>query len=210
MEGMFYVRCGVPPPTTRASHAVPPHRPIPCPVVRRGIRQATGVGYLEGDQHAMGVPSALHANPHCPTAPRCHVSPPTSRRELSRTSPPSGLSHPQGASAFNQPLAWDTSSVTTMQGMFRVRITPQHAHCSPGATCTLRHHARVKPRLPRTGPCFVQSSRASPHRAMPCPAVRKRIRQAACVRHLERDHHASDVLCAHHATAHRVRRHAAT
>ena len=30
----------------------------------------------------------------------------------------------QSASAFNQPLSFDTSSVTTMQGMFQVRSTP--------------------------------------------------------------------------------------
>ena len=31
------------------------------------------------------------------------------------------LSTRQGASAFNQPLSWDTSKVTDMYGMFEVR-----------------------------------------------------------------------------------------
>ena len=31
----------------------------------------------------------------------------------------------QGASAFNQPLSWDTSSVTYMRTMFGVRSSPR-------------------------------------------------------------------------------------
>ena len=37
----------------------------------------------------------------------------------------------QGAYAFNQPLTFDTSSVTDMQYMFSVRSAPAHATHSP-------------------------------------------------------------------------------
>ena len=37
----------------------------------------------------------------------------------------------QKAQAFNQPLSFDTSSVTTMQNMFYVRSAPAHATHSP-------------------------------------------------------------------------------
>ena len=37
----------------------------------------------------------------------------------------------QGASKFDQPLTFDTSSVTTMKYMFSVRYAPAHATHSP-------------------------------------------------------------------------------
>ena len=37
----------------------------------------------------------------------------------------------QDADAFNQPLSFDTSSVTTMDYMFQVRSAPAHATHSP-------------------------------------------------------------------------------
>jgi len=37
----------------------------------------------------------------------------------------------QDAYAFNQPLSFDTSSVTTMDYMFQVRSAPAHATRSP-------------------------------------------------------------------------------
>jgi len=68
------------------------------------------------------------------------------------------LSIRQSASAFNQPLSFDTSSVTTMEYMFQVRsarapasrshswVLPLHAACAAAAAPTAsRLHARLSP-----------------------------------------------------------------
>ena len=60
------------------------------------------------------------------------------------------LSTRQGASAFNQPLSFDTSSVTDMQGMFEVRSSPCPALlpiCSRALSC-----AMLAPPTPATLP----------------------------------------------------------
>eukprot|EP00964_Phaeocystis_antarctica_P102341 scaffold67699_cov63-Phaeocystis_antarctica.AAC.1 len=96
----------------------------------------------------------------------------------------------QGASAFNQPLSFDTSSVTTMYAMFHVRSFPCPApnlQSSPPlhAACTA-----VARRLPPPGPHVV------PHR-MPSfrlSAVRVGVQPAAELRHLQRHNHARHVL----------------
>ena len=118
MQAMFYVRItpqhiasGATPPRdisthTHASRAAPPHRAMPRPTERNGIQSAARLGYLEGDHHARHVPSTRHSTPpphhstphHTPTGP-CLVR--------------------QDAPLFNQPLAWNVSSVTTMHNMFR-------------------------------------------------------------------------------------------
>ena len=80
------------------------------------------------------------------------------------TSPRTARMHPpsdsrQGASAFNQPLTFDTSSVTTMRQMFYVRSSPCPAPnlCSQALSCTLpapRSSAasRLPTRIPRPAP----------------------------------------------------------
>jgi len=63
----------------------------------------------------------------------------------------------QSASAFNQPLSWDTSSVTDMRYMFQVRFARApasslhswvlclHAACAAAAPTPSRLHARLSP-----------------------------------------------------------------
>ena len=58
---------------------------------------------------------------------------------------------PQGTSAFNQPLSFDTSSVTDMYGMFRVRLTchaPDISGFSFPAYCPPSTCAAITPRPP--------------------------------------------------------------
>jgi len=67
------------------------------------------------------------------------------------------LSTRQAASAFNQPLSWDTSSVTTMDGMFLVRsarapasslhswVLCLHPACAAAAPTPSRLPARLSP-----------------------------------------------------------------
>ena len=58
---------------------------------------------------------------------------PTPSRLLARLPPsqPASLWIRQGASAFNQPLTFNTSSVTDMQYMLAVRSAPAHATHPP-------------------------------------------------------------------------------
>ena len=63
----------------------------------------------------------------------------------------------QEASAFNQPLSWDTTKVTTMQGMFYVRsaraLAPNSLESGLSRGCRLRRHRLTPSRLPaRTSP----------------------------------------------------------
>jgi len=67
------------------------------------------------------------------------------------------LSTRQRASAFNQPLSWDTSSVTTMYEMFYVRsarapasglhtwVLCLHPACAAATPTPSRVHARLAP-----------------------------------------------------------------
>ena len=76
-----------------------------------------------------------------------------------------------GASAFNQPLSFDTSSVTNMDSMFCVRSSPCPAPiCSRALSCTLLA-AAVARRLPP----------ADPHTSPPttCPAFDSRQQASA-------------------------------
>ena len=85
-----------------------------------------------------GLPCTLHAPPPPPTP--SHLSP--------RVSPSvSPVVTRQLATAFNQPLSLDTSSATTMRGMFRVRPRRmQLPRCRPGLPCTLRAPPPPPPR----------------------------------------------------------------
>ena len=65
----------------------------------------------------------------------------------------------QGASAFNQPLSFDTSSVTNMESMFEVRSTPAlFPICSQALHCTLDAVAPVCWPAPRTAPYAPRST----------------------------------------------------
>ena len=116
-------------------------------------------------------------------AATCHH--PHHTREPSRTTHEWSCLLRQGASEFNQPLAWDTSRVTTMQGMFRVRYTPRHAHRPWQHTC----NATCNHSHPRK-PC------RAIHPIWPLPGcaswagIRTGIQPAARVERVERDHHA--------------------
>ena len=120
-------------------------------------------------------------SPHGP-----HLNPPTSNARLSTR---------QGANAFNQPLAFDTSKVTNMNQMFVVRsaraLAPSlgraltvHAACAAAALCPSR--------LPgRTSHCFV------------CPpfdsAASVCVQPAAGLRHVQghnHEHHVRGAPCA--------------
>ena len=120
--------------------------------------------------------------------------PPPASRAASRPASHAFLPTWQDASAFNQPLSFDTSSVTDMTGMFAVRSTralapslqlyfswafPVHAAC---AAATSRN-----PRLPAH-----TSSRIA------CPpsdlAGRVGVQPAPELRHLQPHEHVPDVL----------------
>eukprot|EP00964_Phaeocystis_antarctica_P092873 scaffold59814_cov56-Phaeocystis_antarctica.AAC.1 len=81
----------------------------------------------------------------------------------------------QNARAFNQPLSFDTSSVTSMQS---IRASSLHAACPA-----------VARRLPPPGPHL------APHRmpSLRLSAVRVGVQPAAELRHLQRHEHAADV-----------------
>jgi len=102
------------------------------------------------------------------------------------------LSTRQRAYAFNQPLSWDTSSVTTMDSMFQVRsarapasrphtwVFCLHAACAAAAPSPSRVHARLSPLFLC---CFPFDS-----------AGRNRVQPAAELGHVQRHDHARHVL----------------
>ena len=72
--------------------------------------------------HAL-APLSLHSRALSPCMPlvRCHRPTPSHPRPAPRPASYALLSTRQYAAAFNQPLSFDTSSVTTMRDMFVVR-----------------------------------------------------------------------------------------
>ena len=80
--------------------------------------------------YMFSVRSAPALRPTSSQALACtlHAPPPLHRPALSRPTPRqashASLSTRQGASAFNQPLSFDTSEVTSMGAMFSVRSAP--------------------------------------------------------------------------------------
>ena len=135
------------------------HRPAPRPTHRTmppfdsaasvGVQPAAELRHVQRHNHARHVCGALHATlppPHLPTststspprrACRLRRRRPTPSRLPAHTSPhiaclPSARQH---ASAFNQPLNFDTSSVTIMSYMFLVRTPrPLPASISVGSS----------------------------------------------------------------------------
>ena len=76
----------------------------------------------------------------------------------------------QGASVFNQPLSFDTSSVTDMSGMFYVRSSPRALPpiCSRALSCTLCLH-RGRPPPPARRPAYL-----APHLLSTLRSTRRR------------------------------------
>jgi hypothetical protein len=153
------------PPASRLAPLLPR---IACPpfdsAARVGLQPATELRHLQRHVHELHVLRALRACPWPPSllrvAPRaCRLScrhhttgPPASRLA---PLPPASHALPstrQLASAFNQPLSFDTSSVTTMYGMFQVRparvpLAPSLLRVGPHAC----RRCRLVPSLPPPG-----------------------------------------------------------
>eukprot|EP00964_Phaeocystis_antarctica_P079091 scaffold49241_cov81-Phaeocystis_antarctica.AAC.1 len=131
--------------TARSPAALPPPGPNLAPprmpsfrlsAGRVGVQPAAELRHLQRHEHATHVPRALL--PVCPASSavepspaRCACTavarrlPPPSRTSSRNVCPP--FDSRQGASASNQPLSFDTSSVRTMYQMFRVRSSPYPA-----------------------------------------------------------------------------------
>ena len=135
--------------------------------------------------------------PHNCTPPRLPV------RSSPRTVCPA-YDPPQKATAFNQPLSWDTSSVTQMSYTFDVgcspppppppasAVTPSALH----AACTAPRTLRVHTAGARATPPAFRGLQLAPHRA-PCwrpLAGRGGLQPAAELGHLRRHKHGGHVL----------------
>ena len=98
------------------------------------------------------------------------------------------LSTRQGASAFNQPLSFDTSSVTTMHRMFAVRsahaLAPQHSQPDPLAV----HAARALPPAHALPPPSAQNSPRIAHPPFDSAGC-DGVQPAAQLRHVQRHGH---------------------
>eukprot|EP00964_Phaeocystis_antarctica_P001077 scaffold605_cov43-Phaeocystis_antarctica.AAC.1 len=183
MYSMFYVRsspCPVPicsrarPCTLREPRSPAASRPNLAPhrmpsfrlsAVRVGVQPAAELRHHQRHEHVRHVPGALLPVP-CPKS----AVEPCPARCLPRDRPPPPVCWPapsprtacppfdsrQSASAFNQPLSFDTSSVTSMGLMFSVRSSPCPApnlqsHSPLHAACAAVVH-RLLPPDPYTSP----------------------------------------------------------
>ena len=104
---------------------------------------------------ALNRPCTLALQPLAPQPPLRPLLPPTPSHLPARTSPRilcALLSTRQQAYAFNQPLSFDTSSVTNMNSMFYVRSArepwPPIFSCSPPRVCLRRLPRRCPTTLP--------------------------------------------------------------
>ena len=162
------VRRGRPPPAAPRPAYLAPHR-MPffrLSAGRVGVQPAAEPRHLQSHEHGRHVPGAQSPcpAPNLQSSPPLHARAPRSAATFGAlpvcTSPritcPS-LDSGQGASAFNQPLSFDTSSVTTMHFMFYVRSSPCPApnlqSCPPlHAACTaVARHLRLPV---GTSPCI--------------------------------------------------------
>ena len=201
MDYMFYVRSAAclctarpTPPATQDLFFSPltSHRASPCLAVCTQIQPATCLERLKRDQHGQNVPGAQRHLPLHRAQSHCH------RVTIYNTQDPSRLPFPtahrlawQSARAFNLPLAWDVSSVTSMYAMFSVRS----AACFR-ATCLTPTATQDPSRLTRATPQRRTIHLAFPSHNPPCPSVCIRIQPAARLGRLERDQHVLDVCCA--------------
>ena len=112
------------------------HRASPCPAVRIRFQPTACLERLKRHQHGVHVPSVQRRLPtHClPDATPAMLDP--SRLPLPATHFPAW----QRAHSFNQPLAWDVSSVTNMAHMFYVRSVPSLCTTCPLAMQDLSRH----------------------------------------------------------------------
>ena len=165
------------PPCTLRAPPPPPRPPAPSP----GVSPSMCLRVTRQDASAFNQPLSLDTSrvtnmhymfkvrppraiwPQSPLGPSVHTACTATTLHalpsLSPSVPPSTCVcvTRQGASAFNQPLSFDTSSVTEMRGMFRVRPpracrAPQcpigssvHAVC----TATAPHRPRAHPQVSR-------------------------------------------------------------
>jgi hypothetical protein len=176
---------------------------IACPpfdsAVRDGLQPAAELRHLQRHDHELHVRGALSARALGPqalsraipvhAACRAATTPQALPPPGSHLSPPASHALPstrQRASAFNQPLSFDTSSVTYMGGMFWVRSArargPQALSraFSPCMPLVCRHHPGALP---------PPSSHLSPPHRMRPPfdlAARVGLQPAAELRHLQR------------------------
>ena len=103
------------------------------------VQPAVDVRHVQRHYHGLHVSGALRACPCHPLTSRSHAARHLSHRPhaLPSPGPPAALSSMpslrtrQRVTAFNQPLSFDTSSVTTMEYMFYVRSAPAHETHSP-------------------------------------------------------------------------------
>ena len=122
----------------------------------------TDMSYMVSVRSARALAPSLRPGP--PRAHHLRRRSPTASRLLARISRPASyalLLTRQGASAFNQPLSLDTSSVTAMDGMFYVRSAralapslrsgplPVHAACDAAAPFPRALPACTSPRIVR-------------------------------------------------------------
>ena len=99
------------------------------------------------------LPSLESAPPRACRLRRRHPSPSRLLALAPRAAPYALFSTRQGASAFNQPLSFDTSRVITMHAMFYVRsahaLGPRHSQSEPTLCTPL---APPSPHAPSTPP----------------------------------------------------------
>ena len=113
-----------------------------------------------------------HIHVHAACVPPPHHSP--SRLPARTSLPPASnalLSTRQRALAFNQPLSFDTSSVTTMTNMFSVR-SPRALGPQALSWAFPLHASCVPPPHPRPSRLPAHTS-PSPHRMCPLPSTRQ-------------------------------------
>eukprot|EP00964_Phaeocystis_antarctica_P057098 scaffold33741_cov63-Phaeocystis_antarctica.AAC.9 len=163
-----------------------------------GLQPATEFRHIQGHKHAPDVLRALRACPGPQPSVRPSPCMPLALPPPHALQPPNPhlcpasyalLSTWQTASAFNQPLSFDTSSVIDTHYMFYVRSARAQApslQSGPPRACHLRCHRPTPFNLPaRT------SSRIA------CPpldsAAREGVQPAAELRHVQGHRHALDV-----------------
>ena len=169
-----------------------PHRTRPPfdPAGRVGVQPAAELRHVQRHGHERHVPGALRA---CPSPPslhsralspcmplvRCRRPTPSRPRPTPRSASYALLPTRQSASAFNQPLSFDTSSVTTRPAsqpfsdyMFWVRFAHALAHPQPSQPGPLPVHAARDALLPAHNSLPHPGPHLAPHRT-PLPPTRQ-------------------------------------